>query len=329
MTQGLRLTLMLLALGSPGMFMQTSLAQAVVAGGVQERVIQQEEQVVEEGEAEVEQAGGAVPLMAFMGTTPGKLLGARQFQLNQIFALEIQRLGKICDLNDSQTAKLTVGAKGVVKKMVEEFRKEPEFSRFVEPDLAQPPGGIDDDNQKQSENKVIEVIEVKTVEDIDQITWQMIDMGDSPSEMFKHQPPTEHRLWLKVVSSTLTGEQQQTLDEFRRQEKQKLRALSIQMGLEQFSAQLSLRDEQKEPFQKLIEAKFDKFDKLPAIYRSFQFLFAVASINSEDLKKVLDDPQYNYMQITVAPMKSMLEELDAIEDPGGIAPQIREEEIKK
>ena len=268
----------------------------------------QDEKAVEENAETDEVIASTGPVLASPFGDRSALLGAKQFQLTHIFALEIKRIESVCQLSDAQSTKLRIGAKGAVKKMVEEFAKSDAFKQLS---MMNGPGA--DDDAKDQNRDEIKIKEIKDVGDVDDYVWQLIDMGDSPAEMFSSKPPTENPHWTMVVKGTLTDDQYQAFSTWAEDEQQKLSQATMDLGLQQLTAQLVLSSDQQVKLRELVAAKVDKFKNIPKVYASFMFLFATAAVDNDDLKKLLDESQYQRLQIIVSPMKPMLNAMDDTE----------------
>ncbi|MEZ6095832.1 MAG: hypothetical protein R3C03_16645 [Pirellulaceae bacterium] len=246
--------------------------------------------------------------------TVGQLLGAKQFYLQKIYAIEIKKINSVCQLDESQIAKLKVGAKGAVKKQVEEFRKS---GLGMVIGVATPdefPNDDGDGDRVDSELDEVEIMEVDDVNDLPEFTWQMIEMGNGPQEFLSYDLPTEHPLWAKIVTSTLTDEQYKNYAAACNEREEEVNAAIIDAGIKQFEHELGLSDAQSKQLRELIEPEVDSFKRLPKIYASFRFLFASAKVDPDQLKKFLDDDQFQRMQIIIMPIKDMVNMMD--EDVG-------------
>ncbi len=233
----------------------------------------------------------------------GEILGAKQFSLNQFFAIELDRIDSICKLSDDQKTKLKIGVKGVVKKIIDQFRIEASFMRL----------GIQSEQQNNDDAEEVEIKEITNVNDVDEMVWQMVEMGDSPAEYFEKNTKN-HPMWKKIIDSTLSESQRKTYSDAIAAQNKARAESAIAFSMMSIQNELNLTDAQTEQLKDLVEKNPFNVRELPFLYENFSCHLAIAGIEPKVLESVLNEAQSNRLQVLMMPFRSMREEMDGVDE---------------
>ena len=290
-----------------GVFLATSFAQEQAPPQVVgDTLPAEQEEGIDAGEIEVG------PAVMFAGADEEeKVLAAKRFQLQQLFAVEIEGLNTVCDLTDKQRTKLKIGVKGIIKKLVEEWR---ENSGMIIGAIQ--PQTIDGDEESADEEEEEDEADEESVEivytDVDEfdedVFYEIIyDDSEEPKVA-----PTRHEFWLKMLDSTLTDEQKALIETDRQERREKLQEAQQQSFLFSVSAQLMLEPEQEAKLRDVIKPMIGHLDYSgPALYRPFIPYYEASKIEAAELQEFLSEAQVQQWKLMMLPMQGIAMELGA------------------
>ena len=255
----------------------------------------------------------AGPAMAM--PSMGKITGAKHYQLQQIFAIELRRIDSAVKLDDAQKTKLTVGAKGVAKKLAQDFAAGLDGMMAMGPDVGGNLGGpVGAPPQKPNgKAKEVQMEEVKKFADIDPNAMMMLELPSS-------NKPTEDPNWIKIVKSVLTPEQHHKLEQARAADKEKADRAMVEAGVSGLSVELFLSKEQEAKLIALVLEQMKKpKEKSASLLGMIQingmaFNSQLAEIDSKLLQGVLDPQQFELAEFKLTQTRQMLQAFQGVGD---------------
>ena len=253
---------------------------------------------------EVIEAAAVQPEIGVVGSAQN-MEAAKRFQLTQIFAVEIEEIARVCELDNTQITKLTVGAKGAVKKMTAHWIKTSGqqlgvVNRVVELDA-------DGNEVAGGEKQVAEKpeVEITDADQIDIMTIQMVIMGDMGNP-FNANQPTEHEFWQKTLASVLSENQAAKLGRYRSERNAAKRQVMIAFCMDTLKVELALSDEQQAQLSALVTPAIEK-----AEIECFSFLepylayYHASKVEAVSLAAILSQAQLQKWKLFMAPAKQI------------------------
>ena len=263
------------------------------------------------------QVAAAIAGPAMAMPSMGKITGAKHYQLQQIFAIEIRRIDSAAKLDDAQKTKLTVGAKGVAKKLAQDFGTTLGDMMAMGPDVGGNLGGpVGAPPQKPNgKAKEVQMEEVKKFADIDPSTMMMLETP-TPNK------PTEDPNWTKIVKSVLTPDQHAKLEQLRAADKEKADRAIAEAGVAGLSVEVFLSKDQEakliamvmEQLKKPKEKASSPFDGGMLPMEGMTFYSKLVEIDSKRLQEVLDPQQFELTEFKLTQTREMLSSFGQIGD---------------
>ncbi|MDB2686074.1 hypothetical protein N9Y42_02580 [Mariniblastus sp.] len=258
---------------------------------------EKEPEEVADAELVIELANQPAPMWANMGLDPKKMQAAKRFQLTQTFQVEVEELTRVSNLDSKQQKKLSIAAKGGVKKLLAKWGEK----RGID---------LDADGQKKSETDD-EKVEITDADQIDEQTLMMMDMDANNMSPFNAEKPLENPFWKKTVAKVLTSEQLATLKTFREEQAKAKKAAQIVTMMQILNAELGLSPTQSDELQRLIKPQIDAAKPLSmALYDMFMTLYYASKVEEDALKKLLSEAQHQKWKMLMLPMKQFGQMLD-------------------
>lgn len=267
-----------------------------------------------------EQGAVAIPVVGGVGMampSMGKITGAKHYQLQQIFSIEIRRIDKATKLDDAQKTKLTVGAKGVAKKLAQDFGTTLGDMMAMGPDIGGNLGGPVGVPPKKTNAKAKEVQmeEVKKLADIDPNVMMMLETP-TPNK------PTEDPSWTKIVKSVLTPDQHTKFEQVRAADKEKTDRAIAEAGVAGLSAEIFLSKDQEaklialilEQMKKPKEKSTSLLDGGMLPMEGMAFYSKLVEIDSKRLQEVLDPQQFELTEFKLTQTREMLRSFGQVGD---------------
>lgn len=244
------------------------------------------------------------------GLDPKKMMAVKTFYLSQIFSVEIDELKRVCELDPKQVKKLTVAAKGAVKKAAAKWKK-----------TAAQRGGIadlnlDDDDQVPASDQPDIVI--NDADEIDEMTLQMVVMNNMGNP-FKSDDPRDDKFWRKTLAGVLTDEQSAKFKTYRLEREMAKREALIASTVNLLATDLALTDEQQTQLTELVTPPMKKAKlTCPVFYEPYVLIYYASKVDEKKLKELLSPAQIQKWKIFMAPAKQVgqMMEMEDAQDLG-------------
>ena len=260
-----------------------------------------EEELEDEDEEDEDDVPAANNMLANWGTSKAKVLGAKKFLLTNIFAVEVEQIMEVCDLDERRMKKLKIASRGAIKKSYEKFKntgvRQLGIVNF---------GNADEDSDEEEITP-----EVYTdADDIDVMTMQVASgMMTNP---FKTESPTDSKFWKNALKASLGEEQHQKLMKHRTERDLMKRKKNIISTIETLALELRLSDEKKLEFSELLTPKMlDADAKIGPMYEQFVMYYHASKVSKSKLKKILTKAQLQKWKSAIAPAKQYGQMIDA------------------
>lgn len=251
------------------------------------------------------QGGVAIAAVPGMGMpSKEKLGGAKQYQLQCMFALEIHRIDAAAKLEEAQKTKLTIGAKGLAKKKAQEWANSM-FAMMGGNPANGPLAAKPKDNEPE-----IKAAEIKSFADIDAETRAYL------GEMLLQEKLYEDADWLKMVKSVLKPEQftkaEQTITAYKANAEKAM----VDAGVAELSLELALSQDQASKLSAIILEHFAKpkpaqvnngpmVDMSFAMPEGFKFNMELGKLDSKLISQILDPQQFELLELKLASYRVM------------------------
>ncbi len=269
--------------------------ERVVEAGAEPIEVQAEEWVVEDvDEDEVIEVQVGNPF----GVDLRKLQAAKKFQLIQLFAVEVEELKSICDLNKQQSLKLKIAIKGAVKKLTADWVKKNNRQ------MGNMMGAVQQPKKKKKEDE--EELIIKDADEIDEMTLQFVMMNMMGGNPYKNDDPRDSRFWRKTVKSVLTEEQQEKFKAVCVQRKKaKRRALTNYM-VSSMAVELGMDNDQTKKFEAIVRPVMDSAKmKCITLYEPYLMYYFASKADKKKMKELLSPAQLQKWKIFLGPSKQI------------------------
>ncbi len=280
------------------------LVQALVAMPFSTRLAAQNPvpaQAVPVGAFEVQSDGIAVaPGMGI--PSKEKVGGAKQYQLLNLYAIEISRIDTVAKLDDTQKSKLTVGARGLAKEKAQKFARSMDSMMGG---VVMPVGGAPAlPSKPKADEPPLKLDEVKSYADVDMNTKFMLENGFLPQA--DHREDAD---WLKLVQSVLKPEQYVKYEQAIAAQKQIIDKTMVNAGMAMLSVDLVLNKDQESKLtalamEQLAKPKTESNSGDPAMMsmvvagmEGLTFFMELAKVDSKKIREVLDPQQFELLDL--------------------------------
>ncbi len=256
---------------------------------------------IEEGleeDLDEEDEPDAVDMINNWGTSKEKVYGAKKFLLEQDFAVEVEQVIEVCDLNDRQLKRLKIASKGAIKKAFEKWKK----TGLQQFGMALGNAGNEDDEEQEEEEEITP--EVYT--DADDIDMQTMQLAGGMMNPFQNEIPTNSKFWKKALKASIGDEQHQILMKHRADRDQLKREKNVAAAVEAFAFELRLSDEQKQAFSELVSPKMLKArTDIGPLYEQYVLYYYASKASKSKLKKILSKAQLQKWKSAIGPAKQI------------------------
>ncbi len=286
---------------------QDNAADTAANSAVQEAADTVATAVVQEGEAEMVEAVAMQPAMMIGAGLP-QMLAAKRFQLTQIFAVEVEEIKRVCELDDAQVRKLSIGAKGAVKKLMHEWKKTADQQFGVVAVRAVQDMGEEEvdpvDNDQGPINDETEV-EITDADQIDYSSLHMVVIGNN-GNTYNVEQPAKSEFWKKTIGSVLTESQATRLDQFRMEREAKKRSAMTALCLSTLDLELGLNDEQHLKLSALVTPLTEKAEiDCSAFMEPYLYYYHASKADEGSLKEFLSAAQIQKWKLFMAPTRQI------------------------
>ena len=281
------------------LFLQTSVCNAAIW---QDKVITVDEAAEEDN---VEEDKDLV-LTNTWGIDDQKLDAAKLFWFRKVFAVETLKIKLACNLDKKQMLKLKVAAKRAARKDFTAWKEgwDEYMKQFQGMDLGL--GPIKPRNKDIGREELV----IEGADEIDQqilkVMSQWTFLGDY-GEAFK---AIDSIFWRKTVKSVLNPEQFEKYEAFLATRNQAYLDARIDSFVLMMKEKLSLSDDQAKRYDALVRPKMKTAPVAPDQLDYYVFLSSATKHDSEKMKAILNEDQYQLMKMILEPTNAYGDRFD-------------------
>ena len=297
------------------LYQVTALAQQEAETELVELVQEGDEKKQEDkNDGDAEAAPAAAVGVAFQGFSKARMHAAKKFQIKQKYAVHIELLKRVCQLDKKQALKLTIAAKGQAARQSDKWIKK--YGVQMQGMFGQNPKG-----KKKKEEEVV----IKDADDIDEQTLQFLTNGfGSPFSTAKG--PTQKPEWVQTLTKVLTIEQLEKYKKHLEHSAAQYRKVQLDYAINVVSRSVNLTDEQSVKIAALLKPQIAKMNEPEnALYAPYLLFYRLVKIDQKKVKEILTPAQTQRWKLLIGPYRQIgemmeqeekaAEEADAVEPP--------------
>ncbi len=220
-----------------------------------------------------------------------KVAAAKRFELQQLFAVEIEGIHAACELDEKQRKKLAVGVKLGIAKVLKKWGLKPAANLD---NTETEDGAVEKGNELEATGKEKKIV----FTDFHEIEADIRETIFSPT---MDEMPTERLFWRKVVDETLTEDQKKSLQEKRLSQAEEARKALLTSFVVAVSRQLSLTRDQEKQLRELVRPLIGRTENPWPVTFELMFAYSESSkVDEEKLEAILSSPQLQQWKFMMA-----------------------------